>query len=145
MTQLRALSRLALQEAGLGAGGIEQVHRAIAERAFVAGGPAKLLHDGIAAAVYAGLRGGAALAGRAASLVVPEREVSPAVLAVVNGLQGDVLEPPLAIPMTLSVEGEGRRLAVFVHGLFETEHAWGYGGGPRYGDRLPGWTPVYVR
>ena len=64
---------------------------------------------------------------------------------MLNGLQGDVLEPPLAIPMTLSVEGDGPRLAVFVHGRFETEHAWGYGGGPRYGDRLPGWTPVYVR
>jgi pimeloyl-ACP methyl ester carboxylesterase len=145
VTQLRALTRLAFQEAGLGAGGIEQVHRAIAARAFVAGGPAKLLHDGIAAAVYASVRGGAALAGRAASVMVPEREVSPAVLAVLNGLQGDVLEPPLAIPMTLSVEGERPKLAVFVHGLFETEHAWGYGGGPRYGDRLPGWTPVYVR
>ena len=48
--------------------------------------------------------------------------------------------------MTLRVEGaETPRLAVFVHGLFETEHAWRYGGGPRYGDRLPGWTPVYVR
>ena len=48
--------------------------------------------------------------------------------------------------MTLTVEGaETPRLAVFVHGLFETEHAWRYGGGPRYGDRLPGWTPVYVR
>jgi len=145
VTQLRALTRLAFAEAGLGAGGIEQVHRAIAERAFVAGGPAKLLHDGIAGAVYAGVRGGAALAGLAASAVVPEREVSPALLGVLNGLQGDVLEPPLAIPMTLSVGGDGRRLAVFIHGLFETEHAWRYGGEPRYGDRLPGWTPVYVR
>jgi pimeloyl-ACP methyl ester carboxylesterase len=145
VTQLRALTRLAFEEAGLGAGGIEQVHRAIADRAFVAGGPAKLLHDGIAGAVYAGVRGGAALAGRAASVLVPEREVSPAVLAVLNGLQGDELDPALQIPMTLSVEGDGRRLAVFVHGLFETEHAWAYGGGPRYGDRLPGWTPVYVR
>jgi pimeloyl-ACP methyl ester carboxylesterase len=145
VTQLRALTRLAFEEAGLGTGGIEQVHRAIADRAFVAGGAAKLLHDGISRAVYAGVRGGAALAGRAASAVVPEREVSPALLAVLNGLQGDVLEPPLAIPMTLSVEGDGPKLAVFVHGLFETEHAWGYGGGPRYGDRLPGWTPVYVR
>jgi pimeloyl-ACP methyl ester carboxylesterase len=145
VTQLRALTRLAFEEASLGAGGIEQVHRAIADRAFVAGGAWKLLHDGISTAVYAGVRGGAALAGRAASAFVPEREVSPALLAVLNGLQGDVLEPPLAIPMTLSVEGDGPRLAVFVHGLFETEHAWAYGGGPRYGDRLPGWTPVYVR
>jgi pimeloyl-ACP methyl ester carboxylesterase len=144
VTQLRALTRLAFEEAGLGAGGIEQVHRAIADRAFPAG-PAKLVHDGIAGAVYAGVRGGAALAARVASAVVPEREVSPALLGVLNGLQGDVLEPPLAIPMTLSVEGDGPRLAVFIHGLFETEHAWSYGGGPRYGDRLPGWTPVYVR
>ena len=146
MTQLRALTRLAFEEAGLGTGGIEQVHRAITDRAFVAGSAAKLLHDGISGAVYAGVRAGAAFAGRAASVVVPEREVSPPVLAVLNGLRGDVLEPPLAIPMTLSVEGpETPRLAVFVHGLFETEHAWRYGGGPRYGDRLPGWTPVYVR
>jgi pimeloyl-ACP methyl ester carboxylesterase len=82
-------------------------------------------------------------------VILPEREVSPAVLAVLNGLRGDVLEregSELAIPMTLSVEGaETARLAVFVHGLFESEHAWRYGGGPRYGDRLRGWTPVYVR
>ena len=143
MTQLRALTRLAFQEAGLGAGGIEQIHRAIADRAFPAG-VAKLLHDAIAGAAYASVRGGAALAGRA-STALPDREVSPAVLAVLNGLQGDVLEPPLAMPMTLSVEGDGPRFAVFVHGLFETEHAWRWGGGPRYGDRLPGWTPVYVR
>ena len=146
MTQLRALTRLAFEEPSLGAGGIEQVHRAIADRAFVAGGAAKLLHDGISGAVYGAVRGGAALAGRAAAVALPEREVSPALLAVLNGLRGDVLEPPLAIPMTLSVEGpETPRLAIFVHGLFETEHAWRYGGGPRYGDRLPGWTPVYVR
>ncbi len=146
MTQLRALTRLALDELRLGTGGVGQVHRAIADRAFVAGGPAKALHDGISGAVYAAVRGGALLAGRAAPALVPERDVSPAALAVLNGLRGDVLEPPLAIPMTLSVEGaETPRLAVFVHGVFETEHAWRYGGGLRYGDRLPGWTPVYVR
>jgi pimeloyl-ACP methyl ester carboxylesterase len=143
VTQLRALTRLAFAELALGTGGIEHVHRAIADRAFVAG-PAKRLHDAIAGAVYTGVRSSAALAGHASALL-PEREVSPAVLAVLNGLQGDELDPALQIPMTLSVEGDGRRLAVFIHGLFETEHAWGYGGGPRYGDRLPGWTPVYVR
>ena len=146
MTQLRALTRLAFDELALGTGGIRQVHRAIADRAFPGPGAAKLAHDGISAAVYASVTGAASLAGRAASVVVPEREVSPALLGVLNGLRGDVLEPPLAMPMTLTVEGaETPRLAVFVHGLFETEHAWRYGGGPRYGDRLPGWTPVYVR
>jgi pimeloyl-ACP methyl ester carboxylesterase len=141
---LRALTRLAFEEIGLGAGGIREVHRAIADRAFPPG-PAKLLHDGISGAVYASVKGGAVLAGRAASVAVPDREVSPAVLGVLNGLQGDELDPALQIPMTLNVEGDSPRLAVFIHGLFETEHAWGYGGGPRYGDRLPGWTPVYVR
>jgi pimeloyl-ACP methyl ester carboxylesterase len=146
VTQLRALTRLAFDELGLGTGGIGQTHRAIADRAFPRPGTAKTLHDGISAAVYATLRGGAALAARAAPAAVPERDVPPTLLAVLNGLRGDVLEPPLAIPMTLSVEGpETPRLAIFVHGLFETEHAWRYGGGPRYGDRLPGWTPVYVR
>jgi pimeloyl-ACP methyl ester carboxylesterase len=142
---LPALTRLALEELGMAAGGISQVHRAIADRAFPSG-TARLVHDGISGAVYAGVQGGAVLAGRAAHALLPEREVSPALLGVLNGLRGDALEPPLAIPMRLSVEGaETPRLAIFVHGLFETEHAWRYGGGPRYGDRLPGWTPVYVR
>ena len=149
MTQLRALTKLAFEELGAGTGGIRQVHRAIADRAFPGPGPAKLLHDGISGAVYAGIQGGVVLAGRAASTFVPERPVAPAVLGVLNGLRGDVLEregSELAIPMTLTVEGpETPRLAVFVHGLFESEQAWRYGGGPRYGDRLPGWTPVYVR
>jgi pimeloyl-ACP methyl ester carboxylesterase len=144
--ELRALARLAFDEVGIGADGVGQVHRAIADRAFVGGGVAKLLHDGISGAVYGSLKGGAALAGRAASALLPEREVSPALLGVLNGLRGDVLEPPLAMPMTLTVEGlHTPRLAVFLHGLFETEHAWRFGGGPRYGDRLPGWMPVYVR
>ena len=149
MTQLRALTQLAFEELGVGTGGIRQVHRAIADRAFPGPGPAKLLHDGISGAVYAGIQGGAMLAGRAASTFVPERPVSPPVLGVLNGLRGDMLEregSELAIPMTLRAEGETTpRLAVFVHGLFETEHAWRYGGGPRYGDRLPGFTPVYAR
>jgi pimeloyl-ACP methyl ester carboxylesterase len=149
--ELRALTRLAFDELGLGAGGIGEVHRAIADRAFVSPSPAKALHDGISSAVYAGVAGGAALAGRAASALLPERPVSTtprgaAVLAVLNGLRGDALEPPLAIPMTLRPDGEPTpRLAVFVHGLFETEHAWRYGGGPTYGERLEGFTPVWVR
>ena len=149
--ELRALTRLAFDELGLGTGGIRQIHGAIADRAFRGPSPAKALHDGISGAVYASVAGTASLAGRAAAVAVRDRPVSTtargaAVLAVLNGLRGDVLEPPLSMPMTLSVEGaETPRLAIFVHGLFETEHAWRYGGGPRYGDRLPGWTPVYVR
>jgi pimeloyl-ACP methyl ester carboxylesterase len=155
--ELRALTRLAFDEVGLGTGGIGQVHKAIADRAFRGPSPAKVLHDGISGAVYASVAGAASLAGRAAALAVRDRPLSTtprgaAVLAVLNGLRGDALEregSELAMPMTLRVDGERTpRIAVFVHGLFETEHAWVYGGGPRYGDRLAtehGFTPVYVR
>ena len=61
--ELRALTRLAFEELGLGAGGVGQVHRAIADRAFPGPSLAKLLHDGISGAVYAGVQGGAVLAG----------------------------------------------------------------------------------
>jgi pimeloyl-ACP methyl ester carboxylesterase len=155
--ELRALTRLAFDELGLGAGGIGQIHRAIADRAFPGPSPAKALHDGISGAVYASVAGAAALAGRAAEIALRDRPLSTtprgaAVLAVVNGLRGDALEregSALATPLSLEVDGDaGSRVAVFVHGLFETEHAWGYGGGPRYGDRLAsehGFTPVYAR
>ncbi len=149
--ELRALTRLAFDELGLGAGGIGQVHRAIADRAFRGPSPAKLLHDGISGAVYASMAGTAALVGRGAAAVVRDRPVSDTprgavALAVLNGLRGDALEPPLATTMTLRGGGEPRpRLAVFVHGLFETEYAWRYGGGPTYGERLEGFTPVWVR
>jgi pimeloyl-ACP methyl ester carboxylesterase len=154
VTQLRALTRLAFDELGLGTGGIGQIHRAIADRSFPGPGPAKTMHDGISGGVYATLRGAASFAGHAAALVVRDRPLSStprgaALLGVLNGLRGDALErerSELAMPMSLRVEGEQTpRIAVFVHGLFETEHAWRFGGGPRYGDRLPGWTPVYVR
>jgi pimeloyl-ACP methyl ester carboxylesterase len=155
--ELRALTLLAFQEVGAGAGGIGRIHRAIAERAFRGPSPAKLLHDGISGAVYASLAGAAALAGHAAAATVRDRPLSTtprgaAALAVLNGLRGDALEregSELAMPMSLRVHGDRTpRIAVFVHGLFETELAWGYGGGRRYGDRLAeehGFTPVYVR
>jgi pimeloyl-ACP methyl ester carboxylesterase len=151
--ELRALTRLAFDELGLGAGGIGQVHRAIADRAFRRPTPAKALHDGISGAVYASVAGAASLAGRGVAAAVRDRPVSTtprgaAALAVLNGLRGDALEPPLAMAMTLRADGEPRpRLAVFVHGLFETEHAWRYGGGVggTYGERLEGFTPVWVR
>jgi pimeloyl-ACP methyl ester carboxylesterase len=149
--ELRALTRLAFDELGLGAGGIGQVHRAIADRAFRRPTPAKALHDGISGAVYASVAGAASLAGRGVAAAVRDRPVSTtprgaAMLAVLNGLRGDALEPPLAMAMTLRADREPRsRLAVFVHGLFETEHAWRYGGGPTYGERLDGFTPVWVR
>ena len=96
-------------------------------------------------------------------------------LAVLNGAHGDLVAreaPALALGMTVRVDGRagaararrrwgGRypeatgRLAVFLHGLTETEDSWGYRserhhGDPAvtYGSRLRadlGLTPVYLR
>jgi pimeloyl-ACP methyl ester carboxylesterase len=141
-----------------------------------ASAPSKALHDGISGAVYASLRSAAGLAGKAAggALEGPaERAGRPlsttprgaALLGAINGLIGDRLErqnSPLRQPMAVRV-GERvvapaelaaafpdatPRIVVFVHGLFETEHAWRYGGGPSYGAPLRrelGCTPVEVR
>jgi pimeloyl-ACP methyl ester carboxylesterase len=166
---LRALSRLAFDELRGATGGIEDVHRAIAERAFPPSGVPKAVHDGISRAVYASVRGGAGLAALVADGALARRDDPPletvprgvAALGVLNGLRGDALERegnPLAEPMAIRVDGRvtapadvpaaGPRVVVFVHGLFETELAWRYGGGPTYGRRLAselGCTPVDVR
>jgi triacylglycerol esterase/lipase EstA (alpha/beta hydrolase family) len=158
--ELGALTRLAFGEAGRLVGGIAGTHRAIADRAFgatgAAGSPARALHDGISAAVYAGLRGGAELAGRGASLAVtrvrsgappPSASARGALITgAVTGLIGDVLEQegsPLAQPISVRVRGRrvepaagslasafpaaSPRLVVFLHGLMETEFAWDMG------------------
>ena len=65
---------------------------------------------------------------------------------------GDRIErdhAPLALGLDLRVDGEpAGSVAVFAHGLCETDAAWGLGGGPTYGERLRedlGHTPVYAR
>jgi pimeloyl-ACP methyl ester carboxylesterase len=166
VSELRALTRLAFDEFGGAARGIGQVHRAISDRVFRASGGPKTIHDGIAGAVYAALRGGASLAGRAAAGLVPDRTISStprgaALLGVLNGLQGDALErqgSELCSSMAVRVRGEAVAPAavpdatpwvvVFLPGLFESEFAWRYGGGRTYGERLAdelGCTPVDVR
>jgi len=163
--ELSALTRLTLDELGGAAAGIGRIHKAIADRAFGATGPgadpARVIHDAIARNVYGGLRAGASAVGRTAELVVGDRapiSIAPlgaGVLAAIDGLIGDVLEeerPVLAMPMTIRMAGrvvapadvpDARpRVAVFLHGLMETEFSWGR---EPYGGRLEGWTPVYVR
>jgi pimeloyl-ACP methyl ester carboxylesterase len=163
--ELSALTRLTLDELGGAVAGIGRIHKAIADRAFGATGPgatpARVIHDAVARNVYGGLRAGAAALGRTAEVVVGDRgpiSVAPlgaGVLAAIDGLIGDVLEeerPALALPMSIRVAGRavapadvpdpGPCVAVFVHGLMETEFSWGR---EPYGDRLEGWTPVYVR
>jgi pimeloyl-ACP methyl ester carboxylesterase len=165
--EIRALSRLAFDELGAAPAGIAGIHRAIADRAFRAPGP-RALHDAIAGVTYAAVGGGFALAGRAADVALARRRVTgqelsttprgAAALAAVNGLIGDALEregSDLQQRMALRVGGrvvepgsfaEGTPdVVVFVHGLFESEFAWGR---ESYGARLErelGWTPLYAR
>jgi pimeloyl-ACP methyl ester carboxylesterase len=171
--ELRALSRFAFAELRDGPGGIGQIHGAIAKRAFRRPGLSKALHDAISRAVYAGVGGAFGLAGRAADVALAQRppgdlSTTPrgaALIGVLNGLRGDLLEregSELHQPMAVHVDGRAvpvQEIAaafpdatgwpvVFVHGLFETEFAWRYGGHEPYGSRLArdlGCTPVYVR
>ncbi|MEN0012270.1 MAG: hypothetical protein AAGC46_02830, partial [Solirubrobacteraceae bacterium] len=152
--------------------------------------PVQVIHDGISGAVYKGVRGalrGAAKHGSAAwARTVPAD--APALTSTVggsiaagavNGIWGDLLTErgsPLALTMTVRAGGADvplttediaaaypaatPRLAIFIHGLCETDDAWrglpplrergGEAPPPRipFGDRLRddlGITPVYVR
>ena len=163
MSEAQALVKLGVEEVASAPQGIRSFHHAIADRAFnavgPAGTPARLVHDFISSAVYAGLSQSVRLAGRGIEGVVGRRyaqELSAtprgaAVISIVNGLIGDTLESqgnPLTQPMAIRRQGavETPRIAVFLHGLMETEYSWG--GRGNYGERLAeeaGWTPVWVR
>jgi pimeloyl-ACP methyl ester carboxylesterase len=143
---------------------VRDVHAAIARRAFDAvgpgGEPARAVHDGVSAAVYGGLRvtlravprgAGSVLAQRARA-DAPALEDSPRgalALAALNGAIGDALHlegSDLALAMTLRRRGarvdpdapalSSTRLAVFVHGLGETDAAWRL----RAGAQRPGYA-----
>jgi pimeloyl-ACP methyl ester carboxylesterase len=163
VSEAQALVRLGAEELASTPHGIKAFHYATSERVFRAVGPAgrpvKLIHDGLASGVYSGLGSGLRFAGRGIEALVGRRQAqllsdSPRgalVVGIVNGLIGDTLEREgneLARPMSLRVDGDVTpRVAVFLHGLMETDFSWGRTGA-RYGDRLAeeaGWTPVYVR
>src|SRR5947209_11234425 len=139
------------------------------------------MHDRIVGAVYGGLKGSVLGMGRVAdgALVrrphLAQRAVSTtprgaALVAAINGLIGDTLErrqSPLHQPMAVRVNGDAvgvsrdelasaypkaaPRIAVFLHGLMETEFSWRWGSresGESYGtllERELGFTPVYIR
>jgi len=146
----------------------------------VAAAPVKLIHDGIAGTVYSTVSGTLKTATRAAagaaSLTLapeaPSLECAPAgrvAIGALNGAFGDRLEErgsPLAIRMAVRRGGDAvepskaavtvafpdatGRLAVFLHGLGETEGAWLIGTREHvpYGPGLRvelGYTPVYIR
>src|SRR3954454_7111875 len=148
-----ALRALAVRELSGLPGGIGDTHDAISGRVFGAlgplGVPVRVVHDAAAHGAYRGVRGGLrALFHAAASVARPggrppsATPVGAGVIAAVNGLWGDALErdgSPLAVEMAIRVDGEpvapehfdpGPCPVVFLHGLGETEFAWGLGGAP---------------
>jgi pimeloyl-ACP methyl ester carboxylesterase len=171
MSEAQALVKLGVEELASAPQGLKAFHLAVARRAFDGVGPAalpvKFVHDTISGAVYGGLAHATRFGGRAVEAAIGRRYTqllseSPrgaAVIAIVNGLVGDTLEEQrneLRQPMAIRIDGvpvgvdafaqPTSRVAVFLHGLMETEFSWGRS--PNYGSRLAeeaGWTPVYVR
>lgn len=152
--ETRALGVLAGRVTGETTDRIEELHRAIARRAFRSPGaaPARVTHDVIATGVYALVRGGGGVAARGAGMAVaaargdsgrplgstPRGGLAQAAL---GGIVGDALvgnERPLAVELAFRHGGEDvpsgdvaealgpptGRLAIFVHGLCEDENAW---------------------
>jgi pimeloyl-ACP methyl ester carboxylesterase len=175
--EVKAVGELAGQAfAGTGAL-IRDVHAAIARRGFEAVGPggasARTIHDGVSAAVYGGMRVALEALPRATAAAVAMRATTEApslaasprgalALALLNGFAGDALAArgsELALDMTLRHRGAdldvatvtGERVAIFVHGLGETDAAWrmrATADQPGYGARLQrelGYTPLQLR
>jgi pimeloyl-ACP methyl ester carboxylesterase len=162
-TEVRATGELAGTAVGGVAGFIGQTHHAVARRPFELLGalaaPVRVAHDGISNAAYRLV--GAALSAGPRALVrftpgngIPLSDTLRGSLALgaLNGAVGDRLAQdanPLALEMRVRTDGPcTRRLAVFVHGLCETDEAWKLFGGTPYGARLRddlGYTPLYVR
>src|SRR5919108_186972 len=105
--ETRALSRLAFEELRGAAGGVREIHRAIADRAFGAAGagalPARAVHDAVANGVYGAVRGVTGLLGHAADAGLRRRPPADArwlstspggaiALGALDGLIGDALE-----------------------------------------------------
>jgi pimeloyl-ACP methyl ester carboxylesterase len=149
------------------------------------GVPVRVLHDGITKGAHQVVRAGVSALphGAAQALALRAGPGSPAAgstvrgglaLSAVNGYVGDALaaqDSPLAIEMAFRLGGRDLvlepealaaahpdatgRLAIFVHGLAETEDSWrlppiGRGAGVRrsYGERLRdelGYTPLTLR
>ncbi len=144
-----------------------------------AGAPVRLIHDLVAQGTYLAVRGAgvaaATVGGQAGYLLaadgppVGQRAAGNLALAALNAVAGHRLDPSLApLGIRLAVRMDGRdvettaqevagafpaaapKMAIFVHGLAETDDSWRRRAGQStpYGDRLRaefGYTPVYVR
>jgi pimeloyl-ACP methyl ester carboxylesterase len=189
-TDIEAVGDVAGEALAAGGALVKGLHEGIAARPFgilgAAAAPVRVVHDGVARAVYGGVRGalrtaahaGAGLAARGADDAGPALTAGPRsslALAALNGLYGDHLDARgsgLALGMGLRHGGEDvlvsaaglaaaypdatSRLAVFVHGLGETDEAWrllplrGCDRARRrtYGERLQdelSFTPLHLR
>jgi len=145
------------------------------------GAPARVVHDGVAETLYGGVRTALAALPRGAGSAVARsaHDEGPALaqsprgslaLAALNAYMGDALvagDSPLALAMTLRHRGSdlplqpkalsrafpdaGPRVAIFVHGLGETDASWRLRAdaqGPGYGACLRrdlGHTPLELR
>jgi hypothetical protein len=187
--EIRAAGRLVGDALAAVVGMVRDTHRAIADRAFTAAGPAarpvRAVHGLIAGGVYATVLGAHALLPRLIGSAVGLRwqpgraplsgnQAGRLTLAAINGLWGDTLSdrhPELAIPMAVRSRGADvppttealgdafpaatPRIALFVHGLCETEEYWSLAARRHHGtDRVTlgsrlrrdlGYTPVYLR
>ncbi len=181
--ELRAASRLGGHAFAGVVSRIEQVHQAIAGRAFGpvrhAAAPARAVHDAVSRSVYLAIRAAGSAAGTISGEIAPLLGTGgqPAgagptgnlLVAALNAVAGDRLGPDAAaLAIAMAARADGRdipltagdlaaafpdatpRLAVFVHGLAETENSWDRGGdqSESYGSRMRsefGYSPVYVR
>jgi pimeloyl-ACP methyl ester carboxylesterase len=165
--ELRALGDLAGDAIGGIATSVRDMHAGIAERAFNGVGimatPVRLLHDRISTGAYrtvtTALRGAARAGAGAVSRTRPPDAPSlqasirgRLMVGALNGAFGDRCAEALAGEMVVArpITDPTERLAVFIHGLCETEDAWWLGARryTPYGVRLQrelGWTPVYIR
>ncbi|MGO9883015.1 MAG: esterase/lipase family protein [Solirubrobacteraceae bacterium] len=169
--ELNALGDLAGIAAASLADQVRDTHTGIASRVFGRLGPSatpvRAIHDRVTAAAYAGAAGltGAVVRGgaRAASTTRPQDAPSMQdstsgrlLTGALNGAWGDALErrgSPLTTPIRIRRRGtnvESTRIAIFVHGLCETDDAWRLGAARHvpYGDRFEselGYTSLYVR
>jgi pimeloyl-ACP methyl ester carboxylesterase len=166
-SEVRAAGELAGEALGGAAAIVGDVQRGVSRRVFELLGdlaaPVRLVHDGITGMVHASVRTGMRAvpsgSGRMLALAAPPQAPALAdsthgalALGAVNGMWGDRIERehrPLALGFDLRHGGgETPRIAVFVHGLCETDTAWRLGGRPTYGERMRedlGHTPVYAR
>jgi pimeloyl-ACP methyl ester carboxylesterase len=162
--ELQATGELAGSAVGGTALFIREAHAGIAARPFGLLGPlaapVRVIHDRVSSAAYRGVAAALAAGPRALVKLTPGNGIPAAdtlrgsmALGALNGAIGDRLADtgnPLALEMSFRGRPEPAtpKLAVFVHGLCETDEAWRLGSREPYGARLHrelGYTPLYLR